>query len=602
MSRIIIFLYNLSNELIEEKNLDKPKNYEEFCVKLKQCFKKLPEYYEVFITDKNNKKIILNEEEYFNIIKNADVLFVREVENMNFDESIFESNYKKLSESEQEKLDEKYNCILCFITIKNEQPYFCYKCQKIFHQKCLKNWDEKSKSLNKKLSCPHCMYELPFEKWNKQLDYEDNRINNAYLLSEINEYKLTNSINSSINLVKDKMMEKIKNNYLKQNDIIKKYTKYIIKTFKIFKYILNKINSIHSFLKLKINHKLNDITKNLPLNFKSLDIDDISNVIFEELDILENFIKNKHYNSNILKVNKENSQNKTKEISIINSSNIFTSIDAKEEYYLEKEKITNKNEINGEKKSEYKNKINLKYLTEDRNYYYIFGEKFVKNNEMNIDLIINGEQSNLTNEYILEKGYNNITLIIKNKLIDLSNMFCCCSSLKNIEELKYLDVTKVIDLSYMFFGCSMLSDIKALENWDVSCCNDFSNLFKNCTNLSDIKALENWNVSNGIDFSNMFSNCPLLSNINALKNWNVSNGIDFSGIFSKCTKLSDISPLENWKVSNGKYFSSMFSYCYSLSDIKSLDNWDVSKAKDFTSMFLKCNFKLNEEYINKFKI
>ena len=48
-------------------------------------------------------------------------------------------NYNKLSESKQDILDEKYNCYICNSNIKNENPYFCYICQKIFHEKCLKD-------------------------------------------------------------------------------------------------------------------------------------------------------------------------------------------------------------------------------------------------------------------------------------------------------------------------------------------------------------------------------------------------------------------------------------------------------------------------------
>ena len=80
-------------------------------------------------------------------------------------------------------------CILCSTFIKKEKPFFCYSCQKIFHEKCLKDWDEKCKRQNKTLTCPNCRNELPFEKWNKKLDYEDDRKFNANLMNEINKLK-----------------------------------------------------------------------------------------------------------------------------------------------------------------------------------------------------------------------------------------------------------------------------------------------------------------------------------------------------------------------------------------------------------------------------
>ena len=59
-------------------------------------------------------------------------------------------------------------------------------------------------------------------------------------------------------------------------------------------------------------------------------------------------------------------------------------------------------------------------------------------------------------------------MLIKTKLTNLDCMFESCSSLKNIDELKYLNVKGIKNFSCMFYGCSSLSNIKALENWDVS--------------------------------------------------------------------------------------------------------------------------------------
>ena len=176
------------------------------------------------------------------------------------------------------------------------------------------------------------------------------------------------------------------------------------------------------------------------------------------------------------------------------------------------------------------NEINLIYFAKFKEEYNIFGEQFVENNKDNIELIINGEKSKLINNYKLKKGNNIIKMVIKknNKLINLSNMFNWCESLKDIRGLKNLDVKFAKDLSYMFYGCSSLSDIKPLENWNVSNCNDFSGMFCGCSNLVDIKPLENWNVSNGNYFSYMFSGCSSLSDIKPLQNWNVKNGNDYS--------------------------------------------------------------------------
>ena len=41
------------------------------------------------------------------------------------------------------------------------------KCQKIYHEQCLKDWEIKRKSVNLNLFCPNCRNELPFEQWEK---------------------------------------------------------------------------------------------------------------------------------------------------------------------------------------------------------------------------------------------------------------------------------------------------------------------------------------------------------------------------------------------------------------------------------------------------
>ena len=203
MKNLQIFLLDKSGNTKNEINITKPKNYQELLEIIKQKFINISEYYELFIIDKNDKEIKINNESQFQLIDC--ILFIRELDNDLLDESLFEKNYNALSESKQEILDDKYNCILCSIIIKKENPYLCYKCQKIFHEKCLKDWDLKCKLQNKTLMCPNCRNELSIEKWNKKLNYEEERGHKAKLLNTINEFK---------------------KNKIKQSELIKKYEKF----------------------------------------------------------------------------------------------------------------------------------------------------------------------------------------------------------------------------------------------------------------------------------------------------------------------------------------------------------------------------------------
>ena len=107
----------------EEITINRPKKFKELLKYLNNKNK----LYEIFIYD-NDNKIIIDNEDHYKIIK--DILFIKEMGDLN--KSIFSINYDKLSESKQEILDERYNCNICSIIIKNEKPYLCYKFRKYF--------------------------------------------------------------------------------------------------------------------------------------------------------------------------------------------------------------------------------------------------------------------------------------------------------------------------------------------------------------------------------------------------------------------------------------------------------------------------------------
>ena len=325
-----IILLDSSTNTKEEINIIKPKTYHELLDKLEEEFEELPENYELFILDKTNKEIKIRKESDYKKI--GDILFIREVAKDILDKSLYEINYNKLSESKQEILDEKYNCILCTLVIKNEMPYLCYKCQKIFHEKCLTDWDNECKAQNKELICPNCRNELPLEEWNKKLDYEDDKKFISNLINKMNE-------NDNMNKLKDEKIDKLERDNKNQKDKNKKYEKYIGKTIKFFKTALNNINEINSLMKFKNKDKINDLIKKFPLNMDNLEIDEISDLLIEELKEIKNsMMKNKinkieHINSeefcpkktktfslrNMYKENKNNQKNIFGDISINNN-------------------------------------------------------------------------------------------------------------------------------------------------------------------------------------------------------------------------------------------------------------------------------------------
>ena len=543
MSEIDIILLDNLNKIKEEINMIKPASYQELIALIKQNFKNMPKNYEIFILDKDNKEIKINDDENYKLIK--DHLFIGELDKKKSKLSMFGKIYVNLTESGQDKLDQLYMCIFCSNIIKNEKPYLCYKCQKIYHEKCLKDWEQKCMFENKDFHCPHCRNILALNNWHKKLDYEETRKAHAILINQITEYKKNINMNKNINKIKDK----------KINELIKNYENYVEKTNKIFKNILNQIYSINSLLEVKDNYKLNDLINIYSSNLNNLNLDNISNIINKEMDQIQNYILN---NNNIKKNN------------IINNNN--------------------KNQINeGNPKIFLENKINLIYFTTYKGIFNIFGKKFVQNNKEKIELIINDKENPLVDKYELKDGKNIITMIIKNHLTNLSSMFYGCKCLNDISELKNLNVKYINDFSCIFFDCPSLSNIKALENWDVSNGINFEYMFWGCKSLYNIEPLQNWNVSNGINFRNIFNACLSLKDIKPLQYWNVSNGKNFSYMFNTCSSLSDIKPLQNWNVSNCTDFSFMFWGCSSLSNIEPLQKWNVQNCNNFSFMFCGCS-------------
>ena len=109
----------------------------------------------------------------------------------------------------------------------------------------------------------------------------------------MNEYKLNNNMKDNINFIKEKKINELKHKEINQSELIKKYEKYITKTIDLFKIILNKIYSIHNLLNSQNTNKLKNLIDVYPLNIENLNINEISNVINEELDMFKNKFKEK---------------------------------------------------------------------------------------------------------------------------------------------------------------------------------------------------------------------------------------------------------------------------------------------------------------------
>ena len=280
---INIILIDESNNIKGEKIIKKPPSFNKFISSLKKEFPDLPIYYKIIFQSKENDLKDINNDREYKLAEN--IIFIKQVNEIDLDKSIFSLNYNQLPESKQDFLDERFNCFICSDSIKKEDPPFCYICQKNFHYKCLEKWEKRSISQNKILNCPNCRNQLPLKKWKKRLNFEEIRQNEANMMNEIKKCKEKNDIFQKIINIKE--LEKLER---EDTEIDEKFDAFKKITSNLLKNILIHLNEISSFINSKLNKKVYRLI--YLLNSKPLNppISDVYNTIIEELEVVQKLL------------------------------------------------------------------------------------------------------------------------------------------------------------------------------------------------------------------------------------------------------------------------------------------------------------------------
>ena len=566
----ITFLDNSGNT-INESQIEKPHTYEDLLNSLKDKFSNCPKYFTIFYKSSSGKEIEIHTNEEYLLSNNE--LYIRKIELNNLNESVFTRVYNKLPEEKRDILNDKYSCVICMRMVKEENPYFCYVCQKVFHSECLEFWSKAKKETGQIMPCPNCRYKLTFKEWKRKFDYEKSRQNDIEIVKQLNK------------------------------DIIS-YNKYKEKTTNILKGVLNKITEMKRRIKSKENYKLISLANNLSSEVNNPPLNDISNVISDELDQFSEHIKK---NYNIIQKKKKVEKDKKTEINLKykgwdkkctffgkkfvenNKDKIDIIIDGKE-YPLESDYNPNKKEFS----------MKIIFKQPIINFEYMF---YNCNLPSNFEELKNLDISCATNlSYMF---YNFIPDISFAKDWDVSQVenFCCMFARNlnfDLSGLADWNVSNAKDLSGMFSGNYNMKNYYALSNWNVANCIDFSYMFNKCE-MNSLSVFRSWTVTKGENFSFMFSNIKKLKDIDAIKNWNVSNGTNFSSMFANCN-LIDITPIRLWNVSNGRNFKNMLSGNSKLVEFKSFKkNITMLKSMNFSDQnYIKLMFP--EDKRNQIKL
>ena len=573
MSILYIFLLDNLNNSIEEINIEKPKTYTDLIFFIKKEIKNLPDNYIIFYLSTNNKEVveIHNNEEYQ---FSKDILFIREIDKMNLEKSFFQLNYDTLTDTIQDLLDDKYNCSICQTPFTNK-PYFCYSCQKIYHYKCLEDWDTKKHELSENLDCPNCRNELPLDKWKEKLDYFENIENEKKYIYTINQYQKNFNLINSLILAKDKQINQLKDETIKQNKIIEKSKGYLEKISLLFKKLLDKINNIMILIddKNTISNKAINITEKISSNPIEPPLDEITNVILEEIGNIEKYIKIKEENKiSGKKVNKYNSL---------------------EDININKDK----DEIVMNNKKDLRNQILIVYkINNNETKLKLFGYNFIKNNREKCQIIIQNKIHEL-NEYLDVSDYGNkntldIGLKGINDITDASYMFYNCTSLLRLSDISSWNTSKITNMSFMFSGCTSLNFLPDLSKFDTNNLIDINHMFSDCSSLISLPDISLWNTDNITNISYLFYNCSALKELPDISKWNISKVTDMSYMFSGCSLLSNLPDISVWNTSQVITMNNIFENCNKLSSLPDIEKWDIHNIFDMENMFLNCNENL----------
>ena len=222
--------------------------------------------------------------------------------------------------------------------------------------------------------------------------------------------------------------------------------------------------------------------------------------------------------------------------------------------------------------------------------------EFEKKDNQDVIIILNDGSILTSWDEIEESNQEKIIYLIEDLTneYDLESKYCEFTSLKYA--ILYGITPKIENMSEMFYNCKDLVKISFYE-CDSSGLKNMYRMFGDCISLKDISDLRKLNVSNVENMSYLFNECSFLEDISSLSNWDVSNVVDMAQMFEKCSLLKNLNALSNWNVSNVKFMESMFKECSSLIDISALSKWDVSNDTEIEGIFYNCENLINGSII-----
>ena len=426
MSKIEILLLDSSNTSKGKINMIKPNTLKELFNQLRQNFKNVVGFYEIFYIGKNKKvtKIYTNED--YKIVD--DILFVREVESKCFKQSSSGINKNKNVNLLKDKNIENYK-----IFIEKTIKVFKNIIDQIKSIHNILNLNNNIKLCSLAKNNPLSFENLEIDEISNAIEEELEQIKNQIL--NINKMNIFHSI-----IKNNQMLNQINNNYnTKSNNFVINNSKTIMQ------YNLVNMNQTNN------SNKDNDIMNDKFSMYKS--------------EIKLKYFTNSEGNYNIF----------GKEFVEKNIFNIDLIVNGKKQFLVNNiELLKGENTI----------KMIIKNQLSDLSNMFLWCNclKDIKGLK-DLDVKEVKDFSNMFSGCSLITDLTPLQNWNVSNGINFSNMFCNCWKLEDLTPLKNWDVSKGMNFQRMFYGCSSLSDVTPIKNWNVSINSDFSNIFQECTKL-----------------------------------------------------------------------------------------------------------------------
>ena len=196
----------------------------------------------------------------------------------------------------------------------------------------------------------------------------------------------------------------------------------------------------------------------------------------------------------------------------------------------------------------------------------------------------------------------------------LGFLFSSDKKLKNIANIRNLNISKAEAINYVFYDCIELTQLD-LSNWDTRNVQYMIGIFDGCTKLTEINC-SRWNTSKvynmrlafynckslqtipvrdwdtrGLCYMDKaFANCESLTNLDVSK-WDTSKVVEMTNVFNRCSSLTTLD-VSKWKTSNVERTEKLFNNCEKLTSLD-VSKWDTGNITTANAMFSACRALTN---------